>query len=513
MRLAATSDLITLDNSQAVNTQDYSMTAGALYEGLYHIDASGELVPGLAADLPEVSDDGLVYTITLQEGAMFAGPDFTPRQVTAEDAAYGMLRALDPNTLPAPSWGGGYLYPIKGAPEFAAGEADSVEGLRVVDDLTLEITLSAPNTSFIFGLTVATSWPVPSEAVEERGEDFGNRPVGAGPFYVSEWNKGESITIARNEGYVDPDLPYLDAITIDLQVDPNTQVLRLQNGEVDALFEPYTLPQASLLQLLEDPNIAPHITPSVGPTIYYLSMNAQGMFANRDLRLAVAHAFTRDFVAQFGEQAKEWNQIYSSTTEQSDPGTAVPEYDTDLAQQLLESGGYDGSAVRIIYDVTDPFTSAISTSLKQDLEAIGMEVELVGLQPAQFFSPDGYQDPKNYDISPTYWRQDYPDGQDYISTNFVCAQVEPPYGLNVARYCNEEVDALLAETDALPFGPERDALLRRIQQMIIDDAAGIPAMEVTSPVIASASVGQIASIPTYAPFDWKLAWLTNPEGA
>ena len=69
MRLAATNDLITLDNSQAVNTQDYSMTAGALYEGLYHIDTSGELVPGLAEDLPEVSDDGLVYTITLQEGA------------------------------------------------------------------------------------------------------------------------------------------------------------------------------------------------------------------------------------------------------------------------------------------------------------------------------------------------------------------------------------------------------------------------------------------------------------
>lgn len=512
MHLAATNDIINLDNAQAVNTQDYSLVAGALYEGLYHIDTSGELVPGLAAGLPEVSEDGLTYTIALAEGAMFAGPDFTPREVTAEDAAYGMIRALDPNLKPAPSWGGGYLYPILGAPEFAAGEADTVKGIEVLDDRALEITLGQPTTSFIYSLTVATSWPVPKEAAEERSEDFANAPVGAGPFYVQEWNKGESITIARNEGYVDPDLPYLDAITIDLQVDPNTQVLRLQNGEVDALFEPYTLPQASLLQLLDDPNISPHITPSVGPTIYYLAMNTQGIFADRDLRLAVAHALTRDFVAQFGDQARPWNQIYASTTRQSDPeGTTVPEHDPDLARDLLEQAAYDGTRVRIIYDVTDPFTSAMSTSLKQDLESIGMKVELNGLQPAQFFSPDGYQDPKNYDISPTYWRQDYPDGQDYISTNFVCAQVEPPYGLNVARYCNTEVDDLLARTDGLPFGPERDELLRQIQQMIIDDAGGIPVMEVTSPVIASPSVGEIVSIPTYAPFDWKLSWLTSPE--
>ena len=70
--------------------------------------------------------------------------------------------------------------------------------------------------TFLFGLTIATSWPVPQEAVETRGEGFGDAPVGAGPFFVQEWNKGSDITIARNPGYADPDLPYLDAINIDL---------------------------------------------------------------------------------------------------------------------------------------------------------------------------------------------------------------------------------------------------------------------------------------------------------
>src|SRR5689334_22787600 len=104
LSLTAQDDLTSLDNSQAVSPIDYEMTAGALYEGLYHMNHDGQVEPGLAEGMPQVSSDGLTYTIQLKHGAMFAGPNFTPREVTATDAAYGMTRALDPNTKPAPSW-------------------------------------------------------------------------------------------------------------------------------------------------------------------------------------------------------------------------------------------------------------------------------------------------------------------------------------------------------------------------------------------------------------------------
>ena len=126
--LVALTDLATLDNSQAVSTIDYNMVAGALYEGLYHFTPDGELEPGLADGMPEVSEDGLVYTIKIKDGAMFAGPDFEPRPVTAADVAYGLTRALDPAPVgaPAQSWGAGYLFPIEGAAAFAEGSADNV---------------------------------------------------------------------------------------------------------------------------------------------------------------------------------------------------------------------------------------------------------------------------------------------------------------------------------------------------------------------------------------------------
>ncbi len=502
LELMALNDLTSLDNSQALDL-DYNMVAGALYEGLYHFDPDGELEDGLADGPPQVSDDGLVYTFTLKPGAMFAGPDFEPREVTAKDVAYGLTRALDPEPVgaPAPSWGSGYLFPIKGASAFNAGEADSVEGIKVIDDHTLEITLESPTSTFVLGLTIATSWPVPEEAVEERGEDFANRPVGAGPFFVQEWNKGSDITIARNPGYVDPDLPYLDEIHVDLGVDENTQVLRLESGEADSVFEQYALSPQSLRGLREDPDLT--TADSVGPRIFYLALNNDGIFGDKDLRQAVAQAMTTDFTVRFGGLAKPWNQLMSSTSAQSDPeGTHTYPHDPDAAAALLESAGYDGTPVKIVYDVTDPYTQENATALAQDLEGVGFTVDLAGLQKTEFYT--AIYDPEAFDISSTYWSADYPDAQDFISTNFVCGTIDI---LNISRFCDESIDEAFFATEAMDFGPERDAALLDVQQRLIDELAGIPVMEVTPQVVFGARVGDIPTLATYAPFDWKRAWV------
>jgi len=501
LELVALNDPRTLDNNQAVDTIEYNTVAGALYEGLYHFTPEGVLEAGLATDMPAISDDRLVYTFTLEPGAMFAGPDFEAREVTAADVAYGMTRALDPSPdgAPGPSWGSGYLFAIKGAAAFNAGEADSVAGIEVIDDETLQVTLESPTTTFLLGLTIATSWPVPPEAVAERGEDFANRPVGAGPFYVAEWNKGSDLTLARNEGYVDPELPYLEEIHVDLAVDENTQVLRLESGQADGAYEPFSIGPAGLRTLQQNPDVT--VEASVGPRIYYIALEYGGILGDRDLRLAVAHAVTRDFTAQFGDLAKPWNQLMGSATEQSDPaGTRIYPYDTEAARGYLESGAYDGTPVKIIYDVGDPYASANATALRQDLETVGFSVELTGLQTGEFFT--AVYEPDRRDLSSTYWSADYPDAQDYIATNFVCGSF-----LNISHFCDEDIDAAFYATESMAFGPERDSALLGVQQRLIDEVAGIPVMEVTPQVVHGQRVGAMPTLATYAPYDWKRAWV------
>ncbi len=342
----ALNDPRTLDNSQAVDTIEYNTVAGALYEGLYHFTPEGELVAALADGMPRISEDGLVYTFDLKPGAMFAGPDFEPRAVTAADVAYGMTRALDPTPdgAPAPSWGSGYLFPIKGAAAFNAGEAEAVEGIEVIDEDTLQVTLEAPTSTFLLGLTIATSWPVPPEAVAERGEDFGNRPVGAGPFYLKEWNKGSDLTLARNEGYVDPELPYLDEIHVDLGVDENTQVLRLESGQADGVYEPFSIGPAGLRTAGAGTRRHRRRLPS-GPASTTSRSRTAACFGNRDLRLAVAHAADPRLhgpVRRPGQALEPADGLGHAPVR---PRAAPASTRTTRSwhAQYLDSGGYDGT--------------------------------------------------------------------------------------------------------------------------------------------------------------------------
>jgi len=217
---------------------------------------------------------------------------------------------------------------------------------------------------------------------------------------------------------------------------------------------------------------------------------------------------TRTFTKQFGSVARPWNQIFASGTAQADPNVHVYGYDPQMAKQELQAGGYHGQPVRMIYDVADSYVSAMMISLAQDLRAVGVNVQLKGLQDSEFFGNNGQNNPKSYDIVSNWWRYDYPDGQDVISSVFTCADVPPP-GLNVSRYCSKSVDDLLSQSNVLPFGQGRDQVLRQIQQKILGDVAAVPVMQVTPPEFFSQKVGDIPSIPTFAPFDWKLAWLRS----
>ena len=111
-------------------------------------------------------------------------------------------------------------------------------------------------------------------------------------------------------------------------------------------------------------------------------------------------------------------------------------------------------------------------------------------------------DPTVRDISSTYWSADYPDAQDYFSTNFICGSF-----LNISHFCDASIDADLAATEAMPFGADRDAALRAVQQRYIDEVAGIPVMEITPQVVWGPRVGDIPTLATYAPYDWKRAWV------
>src|SRR5215210_2959294 len=107
-----------------------------LFDNLMQLDADAQFKPGLARSW-ETDPSGRTYTIHLRQGAAF----HDGRSIKAADVRASFLRALAPGTTGARSWP---LFPIKGARQYSAGDVKEVQGIAVLDDSTLTLSLDEP---------------------------------------------------------------------------------------------------------------------------------------------------------------------------------------------------------------------------------------------------------------------------------------------------------------------------------------------------------------------------------
>src|SRR3989304_5787864 len=184
-----------------VGSAEYIME---IFSGLVTFDRDLKLVPDIAESLPQISDDGTVYTFHLRRGVKFHDGS---RPVTADDFKFSMERSLYPDTLS--TVGSVYLDDIVGAREFAAGDADSVSGIEVVEDYTLRITIDAPKSYFLAKPTYPTAFVGDQREVGDStcfsNTEWTLKPNGTGPFMLEEWQIGQRIVLAANpEFHLEP---------------------------------------------------------------------------------------------------------------------------------------------------------------------------------------------------------------------------------------------------------------------------------------------------------------------
>ena len=174
------------------------------------------LEPDLATHW-EVSEDGTTYTFHMRE-AKFS--DGTP--VTAQDAKFSIERARD--------------HPAS----FMAALYQNITSIETPDERTVVITLREPSAPFLSTIAMFPASILPQKVVEERGEDFGSNPIGAGAFRLKEWRRGVVIVLERNPHYWEEGLPLVDQVEWHVVSEDNTRILKVQAGELDAaLFVPF----------------------------------------------------------------------------------------------------------------------------------------------------------------------------------------------------------------------------------------------------------------------------------
>ena len=502
-------DVATLDPAIGYDWQNWSMIK-SLFDGLMdYVPGTTELRPGLAESY-EISEDGQTFTFKLRSGVKF----HNGREMTAEDVKFSLDRVTAPATQ---SPGAGFFGMIDGYEAVAAGEADSLSGVTVVDPTTVEIKLSRPDATFLHVMALNFASVVPEEAVAEHGADFGKNPVGTGAFTLGEWALGQRVVFTRNEDYWRDGLPYLDQITFEIGQEPIVALLRLQSGEVDIPGD--GIPPAKFQEVMADPEQKARVVEGGQLQTGYITMNVEiPPFDQKGVREAVNMAINKDRVVQMiNNRALPANQPLPPSMPGYDESYEGYAYDVDAAKaKLAEAGFPDGFDTELFVMNTDP-NPRIAQAIQQDLSQIGIRAEIQSLAQANVIAAGGEKD-----AAPMIWSggmawiADFPDPSNFYGPILGCAGAVQG-GWNWAWYCNADLDAKAAEADAMTGADKADARIeawKEIYLAVMEDAPWVPIFNEQRFTLTSGRVAGDPSLfvdPVHIPVNYDYIYSTEAE--
>ncbi len=490
-----------------INASDMysSNEMGKVYEALFEfhpLKRPYELMPNLAAEMPTVAADGLTYTVKIKKGVFFhESPAFKgqKRELKAADFVYSIKRLADPKLMAKGWWVlddklvGLNEWRAKYAQAEVVNYDDAIEGLKAVDDYTLQFKLKAPFPQFLYALAMPYTFVVPHEAVEFHGKEFLNYPVGTGAFTLPKFEQTNRLTYLKNPNFREKfypaegeesdvasglladagkKLPLVDKIVVDIIVESQPKWLAFQKAKNDLLELPKENMQQALIgakELNDDfksKGIRLHADPMLDVT--YISFNNQDPIFkdHKKVRQAMSLAYDR-------EQANKLFYVNTAVEAQGPipPGIAgyrkefknpFAKFDLAMAKKLLKEAGFpDGKGLPVLTVETRNETMArqLMEHFADNMKAIGITVKVNQNTWPELVNKVTTKRNQMYTMA---WGADYPDAENFLGLLY-CPNQSP--GSNGANYCNPEFDKLYKQAVVLQDSPERTALYEKLNEM------------------------------------------------
>ena len=483
--------------------------AGAVtLEPLAKYDPEGNLVPALAAQIPTlenggVSQDSLSITWNLKEGLKWSdGSD-----MTAEDVVFTWRYCVDEDTGCT-----------------SESSFDGIASVEAINDTTVKIAFDAP-TPYPYQAFVGAGTPIISRAqfadcvgaAATTCEAQNTAPLGTGPYRIIDFKTNEEAIYERNPFYRGP-TPYFDRVffkgggeAIDaagavmekgeadyawnLQVEPETLV-RMEAAGLSEVVVAY----ASLVERIIVNQTNPDQALGDDRSEYLDGKNPHPFLTYTPIPQAMSMAIDRGLISEqlYGSSGKPTcNLITGPLKYVSTANDGCLTQDIEGANKLLDDSGVldtDGDGIREYNGIPLRLTYQTSVNaVREDTQAmirdwwrqIGIETELVQHDASLFFGGDPVADKEASlrrffaDVQ-MYTNGPGIDPQQYLS-GALCKHIQTRDNNwafdNSARSCDPEYDELFAQLEQTRIGPEREALVKRLHDIYVQNYFEIPLVE------------------------------------
>ena len=506
--LAVLQEMPTADLSIATDTISFT-ALNNVYEGLYRLDAENKPQPASAAEMAEVSEDGLTYKIKLREDAKWSNGD----PVTAADFVYAWQRTVDPDTGSQYA----YLYEVvANATEIINGKKPVKDlGIKAVSDYELEINLAVATPYFDYLLAFPSFFPQHEATVEEFGDKYAQTSDNAvynGPFTLADFD-GPGVdtewTYEKNPEYWDAANIKLDAVNVSVVKESSTGLNLYQDGQLDDVILTGELAQ----QNSDDPDF---VTLKESRTSY-IEMNqreADSPFNNENLRKALSYAIDREALVKQvlgdGSEASTGlipqNMSFNPESGKDfvEETTNNVEFDADKAKEHWEKAKeelkIDSLSFDLLSDDTDSVKKVAEYVQGVWKETLGLDVKMTNVPFSVRLDRSNAGD---FDVVLGGWGADYADPSSFTDL-FVTDNA-----YNRGRWSNADYDKAVsdaAKTYATDPAKRWQALLDA-ENTLIEHMGSIPVYQRAEAHLRAAKVKGIVSHGAGASHDYKWAYI------
>jgi peptide/nickel transport system substrate-binding protein len=353
---------LSLNPFETVNGNGDIFAATLIYQGLVMPDPTGKtqnVEPAVASSW-DVTGGGKVYTFHIRPGIRFSNG----QPVTAADVKYSLDTFVNPKL------------------DETAQLATGYKSTTIVNSSTVRMNLTAPTPGILYNMSIFDAFIVPMKLVKQEGAKFYNNPVGTGPFKMTKWARGSSITFTKNPYYWQPGLPYLNQVTYDYAENDNTRVLDLESHEAQ-IADGIPFSQVSTLEKRSGLSVQTAKVP------YWVGLwlnQKEAPFKNLDVRQAMEYALDRNAINK--EIFDGLGTIPNSVLPQlkyDAPDSAVPPYTYDLAKAkklMSESPFPHGFSVTLQYPEGYAEYTDLALVMESEYAAIGIKLTLRSVDQA-----------------------------------------------------------------------------------------------------------------------------------